>query len=270
MPGEGTLSDDDHLDRAAAFLASGGAVAHGFGNFYAITARPDAAVVQGINRLKGRPLDQAGSVVTTPWRFDALFDWERLPPGLTRVQVLQLMEHLYTLGPFGFRGPARTAMPDILTAMDGGIRTTQVIHPGLRCPSNAWIARALQSTRCDYLYTTSGNRSRHQTGADDEPVHHRADALAADFKASEGLMLLRQDDDGAAAARHPGHDRMSTTILGFHRLGPADAQGRPTLVVERHGSLPVERLRTLVAAHGFGLTLGPKAAVRLVQRVYPD
>lgn len=260
------LGDVAAQARAAAFIAEGGAVAHGFGNFYAITARPDTSVVQGINRMKGRPPGQAGSVVTTPWRFDALFEWDALPQGLTRRAVVELMEHLYTLGPFGFRGPARSGMPDILTARDGAIRTTQVIHPGLGCPSNALIAAALRAAGCDFLYTTSGNRSRHQTGADDEPVHHRADALAADFPAEAGLWLLAQDDDDRAAARYPWHDRMSTTILSFHHLGAPDDSGRPTLVVERHGSLHVERLEPLVHQHGFGLTLGPKAKVRLTQR----
>lgn len=263
-----SLTADADLERAASFIAGNGAVAHGFGNFYAITARPDTSVVQGINRMKGRPLGQAGSVVTTPWRFDALFDWACLPASLTRTKVLQLMEHLYTLGPFGFRGPARGDLPEILTAADGALRTTQVIHPGLRCPSNALIVRALRAAACDFLYTTSGNRSRHQTGADDEPVHYRADALAADFPDQPGMLLLSQDSDDEAAARHPWHDRMSTTILGFHRLGPVDDSGLPTLVVERQGSLPLERLRGLVNQHGFGLTLGPKAGVRLLQREY--
>lgn len=259
------LADDD-LDRAAAFLSQGGAVAHGFGNFYAITARPDTGIVQGINRMKGRPLDQPGSVLTSSWRFDAVFDWQGLPKSLNRTQMLELMEHLYSLGPFGFRGPARSEMPEILTSTAEGIRTTQVIYPGLRCPCNAWIARALRSSGCDFLYTTSGNRSRHQTGAEDEPVHHRADALIADFPATDGLLLLQQDDDDEAAARHPLHDRMSTTILGFHQVGSPDEQGRPTLILERHGSFPLERLTPILDTHGLGLVLGAKGAVRLKQR----
>jgi hypothetical protein len=63
---------------------------------------------------------------------------------------------------------------------------------------------------------------------------------------------------------------MSTTILGFHKLGTPDEHGRPRLIVERHGSLPVEILRGIVAEFGFGLELGPKAFNRLALRVYDD
>jgi hypothetical protein len=63
---------------------------------------------------------------------------------------------------------------------------------------------------------------------------------------------------------------MSTTILALHRLGTPDANGRPRLIVERHGSLPVAALAPIVAAYGFGLELGPKASHRLAQRVYDD
>jgi hypothetical protein len=63
---------------------------------------------------------------------------------------------------------------------------------------------------------------------------------------------------------------MSTTILAFHRLGTPDHKGRPRLIVERHGSMPVAVLAPIVAAYGFGLELGPKAKNRLALRVYDD
>ena len=58
---------------------------------------------------------------------------------------------------------------------------------------------------------------------------------------------------------------MSTSIVAFHKLG-VDEDGRPAIVLERHGSLDVEPIRELVAAHGFGLVLEAGARERLPMR----
>ena len=118
-------------------------VGQGFGNFYVLTTRPDAATVRRINLLKGRPPDQVGSVVTTPLRIPLLFDWAALPEGLTGRAVRSVMDALFELGPFGFRGPAAAHVPDHLAQVDRGVRTTQVIAPGYACPSNRFLSRAL-------------------------------------------------------------------------------------------------------------------------------
>jgi hypothetical protein len=91
------------------------------------------------------------------------------------------MDALYGLGPFGFRGPAAAHVPDHLTQLDQGVRTTQVIAAGIRCPSNALFARAVADVRTHLLYTTSANRSRHVTGAVEEPAHWQAAGISADF-----------------------------------------------------------------------------------------
>ncbi|MBM0239759.1 hypothetical protein JNW88_26315 [Micromonospora sp. ATA32] len=64
------------------------------------------------------------------------------------------------------RGPAVARLPDHLTQLDQGVRTTQVIAPGVGCPSNAFFARAVAAIGVDHLYITSANRSRHLTGAE--------------------------------------------------------------------------------------------------------
>ena len=262
------LSSQSDLERAATALAAGCAVAHGFGNFYAITARPDAAAVERINLLKGRPPRQVGSVVATPLRAARLFDWSLLPDGLTANRVFDLMECLFALGPIGFRGPAAAHLPDHLSSWDGPIRTTQIIFPGQRCPSNAFFSRAMQALGSDYLYTTSGNRSRHQTGAEDEPVHYRGDEIAQAFSGAPGFLVLRHADEARTLAEHPLHDPMSTTILAFHRLDSVSAGGKMTLVVERHGSLPLSALEPIANHMGYGLALSAKAGIRLAQRDY--
>jgi tRNA A37 threonylcarbamoyladenosine synthetase subunit TsaC/SUA5/YrdC len=66
------LSDDSGLEFAAQAVANGGVVTHGFANFYAIVSRPEREVVVRINRMKGRPDGQIGSVSTTPLRIAAL------------------------------------------------------------------------------------------------------------------------------------------------------------------------------------------------------
>lgn len=81
------LTRPDDVAAAVRALAAGQAVGHGFGGFYAITAQGDVETVQRVNRLKGRPLNQVGSIVTTPARIGDVFDWHALPPGLSRARV---------------------------------------------------------------------------------------------------------------------------------------------------------------------------------------
>lgn len=263
-----TLARPEYAAAAARALARGAAVAHGFGNFYAITASPAPSVVERINLMKGRPRDQVGSIVTTPVRMARLFDWDRLPLGISAAQVFDLMDALFELGPFGFRGPAAAHVHAHLTSVDDDVRTTQVIAPGARCPSNAFLARAMELTGTEYLYVTSANRSRHVTGAEDEPAHFRGDAIAREFGEDEQFVVLHHASDALARHAHPLHDPMSTTILAFHRLGATSVEGRRSLIVERHGSLPLEALRPIVARFGFDLELGPKARRRLSLRPY--
>jgi hypothetical protein len=262
------LSDNPGVDFAAHALANNGVVTHGFANFYAIAARPDRDVVVGINRMKGRPDDQVGSVTTTPLRIPMLFDWSKLPAGLTPHKVLSLMDQLLELGPFGFRGPAAPHVWEHLSSVQDGVRTTQIISPGYACYSNRFIARALDLIGEDFLYVTSANRSRHVTGAVDEPAHYRGSAIKSEFRGEEGFVVLRHPDELAAQQRYPLYAPMSTTILSFHKLGAPTPGGRPRLLLERHGSLHVDDLRPYVERLGFGLELGPKAQVRLSERLY--
>jgi hypothetical protein len=257
-------------DRAAIAIARGAVVGHAFGNFYVITTRPDADVVRGVNLMKGRPADQVGSVTTTRCGVPRLFDWSRLPAGLSRSTVNALIDRLFSLGPFGFRGPAAAHVPDHLTAYDADIRTTQVIAPGYACPSNTVIHRAMELLGVEFLYITSANRSRHATGAEDEPAHYTAAGLQSDFGHEPNFVVVRHHDEASTRVEYPLHAPMSTTILAFHRLGTPDENGRPRLIVERHGSLPVAALAPIVSAYGFGLELGPKAVHRLARRVYGD
>jgi len=253
---------------AARALDAGAVVAHGFGNFYAITTRADEASVRRVNLMKGRPPNQIGSITAPPSAIRDLWDFGELPPGLTRRRVLQLVDALFSLGPFGFRGPAAAHLPVHLTFPDGPIVTTQVIAPGYACPSNNFLAAALRATGDDFLYVTSANRSRHVTGAPDSPAHWRADALRSEFGDEPGFLLVEHEDEGAARRRHPQHLPMSTSILALHRVEHVTGDRRPHLVLERHGSLDAEAVRSVLHGFGFGLVLGPKAQTRLTVRDY--
>jgi hypothetical protein len=182
-----TITNPAHLELAARAVALGGIVVYPFGNLYVFSARPAESLVRYVNLVKGRPPEQTGSVVTTPERMAALFDWTRLPKGLDAAQVQTLIRGLGELGPFGVRGPAAPRLPDSLTADDNGVRTVQVVSPGASCPSNDLFAQVMESIPEDYLYGTSANRSRQVTGAEDEPVHYRLAPLQADFGRTDGF-----------------------------------------------------------------------------------
>jgi hypothetical protein len=263
------LGDRADEGKVADELAEGHLIGYGFANFYALAARPEDGAVRAANVMKGRPPDQVGSIVTTPIRIPTAFDWSHQPQGLDRDAVLGLMDALFALGPFGFRGPAADTIPAHLSRMSFGIRTTQVIAPGYGCPSNAFVALCLRRTGRDFLYITSANRSRYVSGSSEEPAHYRGDVLASEFGRETGLPLLRHPDEEHARGRYPLHAPMSTTVLAFHRIAGRDRDGRVRLVVERHGSLPVQRLERVVRPLGFSLVLGEAAGSRLPQRQYP-
>lgn len=252
---------------AARALAGGAVVAVGFANVYALVARPDPATVRRVNLAKGRAVDQVGSITTAIGRIPGMFDWSRISPRLPVGRVRALMDALYGAGPFGFRGPAATRLPEHLTQVDSGLRTAQVIAPGLTCPSNAFFERALVETGSDHLYITSANRSRHLTGAPDEPAHWKAGALAADLAHLRDLVVLAHPDEAVARAAYPGYLTTSVTLLSFH-APVGELEEPPVLTVDRHGSLHVDDVRRAAVPLGLQVRLGATAGQRLRARAY--
>lgn len=253
---------------AARALDAGAVVGHAFANLYAITTLADADTVRRVNLMKGRPPGQVGSITAPPAAIRDVWDFGDLPYGLNRRRVLKLIDTFFSLGPFGFRGPAAAHVPPHLTFPDGPASTAQVIAPGYACPSNGFLSEAVRATGDPFLYITSANRSRHATGAEDSPAHWRADGLRAEFGDEPGFMIVEHPDEAAARARYPRYLPMSTTILGFHRVEHVDGDRRPHLVLERHGSLPVDDVRTVLDDLGYGLVIGPRARTRLLLRDY--
>ncbi|WP_433124149.1 hypothetical protein ACQPWW_18325 [Micromonospora sp. CA-240977] len=252
---------------AARALARGAVVAAAFANFYVIVTRPDAATVRRVNLAKGRPAQQVGSITTAIGRIPGMFDWTRISPRLPVGRVRALMDALYGAGPFGFRGPAAERLPEHLTQVDQGLRTTQVIAPGLTCPSNVFFERALAETGSDHLYITSANRSRHLTGAAEEPAHWKAGALAADFAHLDDLVVLAHRDESAARAAYPGYLTTSVTLLSFH-APEGELEEPPVLTVDRHGSLHLDDVRRAAAPLGLQVRLGGTGVQRLRVRAY--
>ena len=115
------IADLGHRREAAEAAAEGSALFYAFGNSCALAARSDLQSLRAMNALKGRPLDQVGSVTTTPERTSHVFDWDRVTIGWSA--LVAVMADLHALGPSGFRGPAAASIPDHLTVTDAGVRT---------------------------------------------------------------------------------------------------------------------------------------------------
>jgi hypothetical protein len=260
-----TLDLANHEDRsfAAHATALGAALFYSFANFCAIAAHPRLESVQRVNLMKGRPIDQVGSVTTTRDRIDLLFDWNQLPDGVTREPVRALIDDLYSRGPMGFRGPAAEGIPDQVTSVDGGVVTTQIIAPGYRCPSNDLLSSVLDDVDEDYLFITSANVSKGVTGKI-EAAHYDLAGMQQDFGDREGIVLIGHADEEAVRRTYPDHLPMSTTILAFHR--PVGEGDRPSLLLERHGSLAADDVREAARSHGFDVVVGERAHERLPMR----
>jgi hypothetical protein len=69
--------------------------------------------------------------------------------------------------------------------------------------------------------------------------------------------MIGHEDEAAIRRFYPHHLPCSTSILAFHR--DVREHGRPALVLERQGSLGIDRIRAVVARHGFGLAIAPSA-----------
>jgi hypothetical protein len=243
-----------HADRRLAAMATtnGAALFYGFGNFCALAAMPDLPSMRRINALKGRPLDQVGSVTADPSRASAVFDWD----GLDRDRIEALMADFTLLGPIGFRGPAAPAVPDHLTVRDRGVRTAQLILPGDGCLANDLVAEILDRSGERFLFITSANSSSTLSGRP-EAAHCEMRAIREEFGEHPAAVLIGHADERANRRLYPHHLPCSTSIVAFHT-------GRLTL--ERHGSLRIDDAREIAARHGYGLAIAPSAHARVPVR----
>jgi hypothetical protein len=237
------ISNPGDVEYAAQAIARGAIVGHATAHAYALTTRPDVDVVQAANFLVGRPAERAGSLTTTRALIPRLFDWSRLPPGLEPGLVLALIERLHGLGPFSFRAPVAAHVPDHLVTWHGGIRTALVVVVGRYCPINAPIARALDLLGIEFLHITA--------------------TRSVPMPDWVTLQLAESDLD---SVEYPWREPGSTTIVSFHQLGACDAAGRPALIVEREGTLPLSKLRPILADYGFGLQVALSDSKRCMAR----
>ncbi len=248
----------DDRETAARAIAAGDIVATAFGNFYAIVAEPSAASVRAVNAAKGRPDGQVGSITTTAGRIPDMLCWDHLPAPVAR-RLCAVIGALAEAGPIGFRGPATPPVPPHLTQPQDGVPTVQVISPGAACPANDLFARA-----GGFLFVTSANRSRHRTGAAEEPAHWTAAGIAADFAHLPRFTVIAHRHEARARATYPLHLPMSVTLVSL----PLSASAAEVLTVERHGSLHIDDVRDIAAPYGFEVRLGAAAGRRLPVRSY--
>jgi hypothetical protein len=253
------IADPEDRRAAAAAAAGGAGMFYAFGNFCALAAAPDAESMERMNRLKGRPLGQVGSVTTTPDRASLVFDWARLPRALGRGVMEALMADFRSLGPIGFRGPAAGLVPEHLT-VDG---TAQLIMPGDACPSNGLVGDVLARLGEDLLFITSANTSSNVT-RQVEAAHCEMRAIQREFGHRPHVVLIGHRNERAVRRRYPHHQPCSTSILAFDR--EASEGGRPALVLERLGSLDAECVRRVCARRGLGLVVADSARERVPVR----
>ena len=257
---------DRHV--AAHALALGIPIFHGFANFYALTFYPHPEVIRSVNAAKGRPIEQLASITTTKSYLENLFDWEQLPHGFTRKQIMTMMHTFFELGPFGFRGPASDSVDSFLIKEIDGKKTIQVIAPGYHCPSNELLNEALHEAGISYFAATSPNISRNVTGSE-EPAHFRIKGIKRDFGGRKpGFVMIGHQNEHEARKRHPFHDQMSTSIISFDKEYPLQ-DGKPIVAIERHGSLAMPRIIEILNKLEIGYTIGPAASKRLLMRKYP-
>ena len=254
-----SLSVPSDRTAAARATAGGAALFYGFGNFCALAALPDRPSVLRINRLKGRPPAQAGSVTSDPQRMALAFDWSRIPRHFEPELLISMMADFQALGPIGFRGPAAATVPEHLTVADGMVRTVQHISPGVRCRSNALVREVLDITGGDLLFITSANSS-----GDGSAAHYEMQAIRDEFGHRRDVVLIGHDDEIANRLSYRRHLPCSTTIVAFHR--DLTEGGRPAILLERHGSLGIDDTREVADRHGYGLQVAPSARVRVPVR----
>ncbi len=239
---------------AAEATAAGAALFYAFGNFCALAARPDLESLRAMNALKGRPLDQVGSVTTTPEKASRVFEWDDVHVPWSA--LVAVMSALNTLGPIGFRGPAARHIPDHLTVTDQGVRTVQLITPGDICPSNALVSDVLDLVGEDILYITSANTSSH-VSKQLEAAHFEMREIQREFGERPGVVLIGHRNERANRRQYPHHLPCSTSIVAFHT-------GR--LVLERLGSLDADTIIRAAARHGLVVTVGAAARERVPVR----
>lgn len=257
------LIDDQHdVEDVAEDLADGAIVATAFANFYVIVSRPDVETVQRINLLTGRPIAQVGSITTSFDLIPTMFDWSQLPSGVSGHAVRALMDELFALGPFGFRGPAAEHVPAQLTLTSAGVRTVQVIAPGYACPSNVLFAHAVDVLGSDVLYVGAASRLSSNL------VPWRAAEVMEELHHVGEFELIEHRDEALSLAAYPHHTPGSVTLLSFHAQA-GFVNGRPVLTIDRHGSLPVEHVQELAGPLGFEIRSSDSARERLRTRALP-
>ena len=235
------IADLAQRREAAEATADGAALFYAFGNFCALAAKPDLESLQAMNALKGRPLDQVGSVTTTPERANRVFDWDEVDAAVERAG----RDHgrPQALGPIGFRGPAAAHIPAHLTQHG----TVQLITPGDRCPTNALVGDVLDLIDEDILYITSANTSSH-VSKQIEAAHYEIREIQREFGMRDDVVLIGHRNERANRRLYPYHLPCSTSIVAFD-------QGE--LVLERLGSLDADMIDALAERHGLNLRSVP-------------
>ncbi|MBA3287379.1 MAG: hypothetical protein H0U21_05045 [Acidimicrobiia bacterium] len=83
------------------------------------------------------------------------------------------------------------------------------------------------------------------------------------------MTILAHRDEQAARSRYPLFALTSVTLVSFHDIA-VTGHGRPTVTIDRHGSLHVDEVRRIAHLVGFDVEIGVNARRRLEPRRYSD
>ena len=166
------------------------------------------------------------------------------------------MADFLALGPIGFRGPASALVPEHLTVVDARHPHRPADLARRRCRSNDARRRDPRPHRRGLLFITSANTSSNVSGQA-EAAHCEMRAIRDEFGHRPEAVLIGHADEHANRRMYPYHLPCSTSIVAFHR---------GTLVLERHGSLGIERRAGGRRRHGLDLAIAPGAHERLPVR----
>jgi hypothetical protein len=119
-----------------------------------MTTHPGPDVVRYANQVTGRAESHVNSITTTLRYIPELVDWSLVAPPLNAMLVMDLIDALFEMGPFGFRGPAAPHIPAHLSVVDGDTRTTQIIGAGYGCRSNVFLEGCIQAIDDNFLCVT--------------------------------------------------------------------------------------------------------------------
>ncbi|MDT7744146.1 MAG: hypothetical protein QOE59_3224 [Actinomycetota bacterium] len=193
---------DDATDRslAATAIAFGTPVFHGSGPGYALSFHPDVEVVRSVRHALGRPSSWVPAVTTTRSLLPTLVDAEALDVPLP--ELMAALDERLVRGPVALTLPAASDVPAHLTTRVDGVATIEVVVPGERCASAAFLAATLERAGIGLLATTRPYATCPTTGRRGPVLERVSDVQRTFGRMRPGAVVLAHRSEWRARRRH--------------------------------------------------------------------